>query len=78
MKVLVYSTSACPYCTMAKQYLKDKGVEVEEYNVAEDFEKATEMIRKSGQQGVPVLDINGKIIVGFNRGAIDAALAEKE
>jgi glutaredoxin len=59
---------------MAKDYLDQKGVSYKEINVQEDDEAAAEMIRKSGQMGVPVLDINGKIIVGFDRGAVDEAL----
>ena len=73
-KVIIYSTPACPYCHMAKDYLVEKGVEVEYIDVSSNHDKAQEMMSKSGQSGVPVLDINGKIIVGFNREAIDEAL----
>lgn len=72
--IIVYSTTFCPYCKMAKEYLDQKGVSYKDVNVQEDDEAAAEMIRKSGQMGVPVLDINGKIIVGFNREAIDEAI----
>lgn len=72
--VIVYSTQTCPYCHMVKDYLKEKGVEFEDIDVSQDQEKAKEMTSKSGQSGVPVLDIDGKIIVGFNRDAIDKAL----
>ncbi|MFA7654004.1 MAG: glutaredoxin domain-containing protein [Candidatus Magasanikbacteria bacterium] len=64
-KVLVYSTPSCPYCHMAKDYFKNNGVEFTDYNVAADQIKAQEMINKSGQMGVPVIDINGEIIIGF-------------
>jgi len=74
MKIIVYSTSTCPYCSMAKQYLKEKGVEFEDIDVSADHEKGHEMIEKSGQQGVPVIDIDGKIIIGFDRAKIDEAL----
>lgn len=74
--ITVYSTTFCPYCKMAKEYLTKKGVEFKDVNVQEDDEAAAEMIRKSGQMGVPVLDVNGKIIVGFDRGAIDEALGQ--
>ncbi len=74
VKVIVYSTPTCPYCELAKRYLKEKGIEYIDYNVAEDKEKAREMFEKSGQLGVPVLDINGRIIIGFNKKAIDEAL----
>ena len=73
-KVIVYSTSTCPYCVMAKNYLESLNVEFEEVNVQEDKEKAQEMIKKSGQMGVPVLDVGGEIIVGFNKPSVDAAL----
>ncbi len=64
-KVLVYSTTSCPYCHMAKDYLKGKGVEFTDFDVGADQNKAQEMIQKSGQMGVPVIDINGQIVIGF-------------
>jgi glutaredoxin 3 len=73
-KVIVYSTDACPFCVKAKDFLKEKNVEFEVFDVSKDQEKAQEMIKKSGQQGVPVLDIDGKIIVGFDQPAILGAL----
>lgn len=73
--VKVYSTDTCPYCTMAKDYLDKKGVKYVDYNVNSDAEKAREMVAKTGQLGVPVLDINGKVIIGFDRRAIDEALS---
>ncbi len=74
--ITVYSTTHCPYCKLAKEYLDQKGASYKEVNVQEDDEAAAEMIRKSGQMGVPVLDMDGKIIVGFDRGAIDEALGK--
>lgn len=73
--VTVYSTPTCPFCHKTKDYLKEKGVEFEDVNVAEDQARAEEMVKKSGQMGVPVLDINGTIIVGFDQPKIDEALA---
>lgn len=73
-KVTVYSTQACPYCHMAKDYLKEKGISFEDIDVGADPAKAEEMTQKSGQMGVPVLEIDGKIIIGFNRAEIDKAL----
>lgn len=72
--VTVYSTKSCPYCVMAKEYLKSKNISFQDVDVGSDMQKAMEMIRKSGQQGVPVLDVNGQIIIGFNKPAIDQAL----
>ncbi len=73
--VTVYSTPTCPFCHKAKDYLTEKGVEFEDVNVAEDQARAEEMVKKSGQMGVPVLDVNGTIIVGFDQPKIDEALA---
>jgi glutaredoxin-like YruB-family protein len=78
MKVKVYSTETCPYCVMVKDYLKEKKVEFEDIDVGADQEKAKEMVEKSGQMGVPVVEINGEIIVGFNKPKIDEALEKKE
>jgi glutaredoxin 3 len=71
MEVKVYSTPTCPWCTRAKDYLKSKNVDFDDVDVSVDRAAATEMIRKSGQRGVPVLDIDGNIIVGFDQKAID-------
>ncbi len=76
-EVIVYSTKTCPYCVMAKRYLSEKGVAYADYDVGADQRRAFEMLNKSGQMGVPVLDIKGSIIVGFDRPAIEAALAKK-
>lgn len=70
----VYKTPTCPYCHMAIEYLRSKGVRVEEVDVSNDQDAAMEMVQKSGQMGVPVIEIGGRIIIGFNRPAIDAAL----
>ena len=66
MSVIVYSTTTCPYCHLVKDYLKKKKVEFVDINVAENRAKAEEMMKKSGQMGVPVIDIEGKIIMFFN------------
>lgn len=71
MKIKVYSTPSCPWCTVAKNYLASKNVPYEDVDVSRDREAASEMVNKSGQRGVPVLDINGSIIVGFDQKAID-------
>lgn len=74
MAITIYSTPSCSYCTMAKKYFRENGISYTEYNVAQNFQKADEMVRKSGQTGVPVLDINGRILVGFNKPEIEKAL----
>lgn len=78
MTVKVYSTTTCPWCHKAKDYLKSLKVPFQDINVGEDQDAANEMVEKSGQMGVPVLDVNGTIIVGFDKAAIDAALGKKK
>lgn len=72
--VTVYSTKTCPYCVMAKEFFKQNSVPFKEVDVGADAKAAEEMIEKSGQMGVPVIDIDGTVIVGFNRPAIKQAL----
>ncbi len=74
MAVVIYTTPTCGYCVKAKQYFKENKIPYQEYNVAQDLKRADEMVRKSGQMGVPVIDINGKIIVGFNQQEIERSL----
>ena len=74
MSVTVYSTPTCSYCSLAKDYLREKGISFTDYNVAQDLKRADEMVKKSGQMGVPVLDVNGRVIVGFNKAEIEKAL----
>ncbi len=69
--IKLYSTPTCPYCKMTREYLKDNGIEFEDINVAADKKAASEMIEKSGQMGVPVIELDGKIIVGFDKIALD-------
>lgn len=69
-KVIVYSTPMCPFCVKVKDFLKANNIEFEEVDVSVNQEKAQEMIAKSKQTGVPVVEIDGKIIVGFNPSAI--------
>ena len=75
--IKVYSTESCPWCVKAKQYLKSKNIEYIEVNVGEDMEGREEMIKLSGQMGAPVINIDGKIIVGFDKMAIDEAINTK-
>ncbi len=75
MSVTVYSTPSCPYCTMVKNHLKKKQVPFNDVDVSRDQRRAEEMIRKSGQMGVPVVDINGRILVGYRPAEIDSALS---
>jgi len=73
-KVIVYSTTTCPWCNKAKDFLSENKVEFEDIDVSKDQAAAEDMTKKSGQRGVPVLDIDGQIIVGFDKAAISSAL----
>lgn len=73
-KVTVYSTTWCGYCTQAKKYFDSIGVAYNDINVENDRQAAEQMVKESGQMGVPVIKIEDSIIIGFNRPQIDAAL----
>lgn len=73
--ITVYSTQTCPYCVLAKRYLTAKGVEYKDVDVGVDRAAAMEMVKKSGQMGVPVIEIDDKIVVGFRQDVIDQLLA---
>lgn len=73
-QVKIYSTPTCPFCIRAKQFLKDNNVAFEDMDVSVNQTAAEEMIRKSGQMGVPLLDIDGELIVGFDKERIKQAL----
>ena len=72
--VTVYSANWCAFCHAAKDYLTKLGVKYEEKDVEHSMQYANEAVQKSGQMGIPVIDIDGKIIIGFDRPRIDAAL----
>jgi glutaredoxin 3 len=72
--IKIYSTPTCVYCKMAKEFFKSKGINYQEFNVAADDAAREEMVQKSGQLGVPVIDIEGEIFVGFNRNEIEKAV----
>ncbi len=72
--VKIYSTPTCPWCIRVKQFLKDNNVLFEDYDVSSDRAKADEMVAKSGQMAVPVLDIEGEIIIGFDKERIKTTL----
>jgi len=73
-EITIYTTSSCSWCQATKEYLHAREIDFEEVDVSADMQRAMEMVEKSGQQGVPVLDIDGEIIVGFDRSRIDALL----
>ncbi len=75
--VSIYSTPTCVYCNMAKSFFKANSVAYTEYNVATDLDKRREMIDKTGQMGVPVIDIGGEIVVGFDEAKLRSTLGIK-
>lgn len=75
--VTIYSTPTCVYCNMAKTFFKSNDVEYTEYNVASDLERRKEMIDKTGQMGVPVIDLNGEIVVGYDEPKLKSVLGIK-
>jgi glutaredoxin-like YruB-family protein len=77
MKIKVYSTPWCPFCSKVKEFLKEHGFDYEDVNVQENISAANEMIVKTGQEGVPVIEIGDKIIIGFDEPALREALGIK-
>ncbi|OGE83014.1 MAG: NrdH-redoxin [Candidatus Colwellbacteria bacterium RIFCSPLOWO2_01_FULL_48_10] len=74
--ITIYTTPSCVYCKVAKEYFKKEGLEYKEVDVVLDEAAREDMIKKSGQMGVPVIEINGKIVIGFNKREIDQALGK--
>jgi glutaredoxin 3 len=73
-RVIVFSTPSCTYCNAAKRYFREKGIHFRDVDVSRDQAAARDMVRRSGQSGVPVIDIGGRIVVGFDRPKIDRYL----
>lgn len=72
--VTIYSTPTCHFCVLAKDFFKEKGIDYTDYDVLTNLEKRKEMFEKSGQMGVPVISIEGKIVVGFDQAEISSLL----
>ena len=77
-KVRIFSTPSCPYCLTLKEYLKEHDINFEDLDVSQDKNALDELVEKSGQLGVPVVDIDGEIIVGFDKEKINQLLNIKE
>jgi len=73
-RVVVFTTSTCPWCNRAKTYLRERRVPFREVNIEHDRHAAADLLRRTGQMGVPVIEIDGRPIVGFNRPEVDRAL----
>ncbi len=76
-RVIVFSTPTCGYCNQAKAYFRQKNVRYTDVDVSRDQSAARDIVRRSGQQGVPVIDIGGQLVMGFNRPRIDQLLGLK-
>ena len=76
-KVEIYSTPVCKYCSLAKDFFKKNNIAYTEHNVATDQAKRAEMVEKSGQLGVPVIDVGGDIVVGFDEKVLKELLEVK-
>lgn len=76
--IRVFSTPGCPYCVTLKEFLKQNNIEFEDIDVSKDEKAIEEMVEKSGQMGVPVIDIDGEIVVGFDKPKISKLLNIKE
>lgn len=75
MDVKVYSSPTCGYCTMAKKFLNERGVKFTEYDVSADRAAAEDIIRLTGQVGVPVIVVDGEVVIGFDRARLEQLLA---
>lgn len=73
-RVLVFTTPTCPWCNRAKQYLRQRNVRFREVDVSRDASAARDLVRRTGQMGVPVVEIDGRPIVGFDKPRIDTLL----
>ena len=77
MTIKIYTTPTCPWCKKAKEFLKQKKITYTELDVSSNEKARDEMVKKSKQMGVPVLDVDGKIIIGFDQAAIEKSLKKK-
>ena len=76
-KVILFTTPSCSYCRSAKQYLRQQGIRFKDVDVSRDSAAARDMVKRSGQSGVPVIQIGSKVVVGFDRPKIDSLLGLK-
>jgi len=76
-RITIFSTPTCGYCNMAKQYLSSHNIRFRDVDVSRDQAAAQDLVRRSGQMGVPVIDINGKLVIGFDQPKINQLLGIK-
>jgi glutaredoxin 3 len=75
-QITIYTVSVCPFCLQAKEYLRGKGLKFNEKDVEADREALEEMLELSGQHGVPVIVVNGEVVVGYNRTMLDTLVTD--
>ena len=73
-KVTLYTTPTCTYCIMAKDWFRENKIEYEEFDVSQDEEKRKELVEKTGQMAVPVIEVNEETIIGFDKGKLSELL----
>lgn len=78
MTIRVYTTPTCPYCRLVKEFLKEKSLPFEEVDVTADHQAVQHMVKLSGQMGVPVVEIDGKVIVGWNKAALEETINARQ
>lgn len=77
MKIITYTLSWCPHCKALKEYLNNKKIEYENIDMEENEEAAEDIIEKTGQSGFPIIDIDGEILIGFDKDKIEVILKDK-
>lgn len=77
-KITIYTTPTCSYCKMTKAFFKEHDVQYEEHDVSQDMEAQEKMLKLSGQMGVPVIDVDGTIIIGFNQTKLTELIGIKQ
>ncbi len=78
MTITLYSTPSCPYCKLVKEYLKEQNLPFTDIDVSLDNDAIQKMVKLSGQMGVPVIDINGQVIVGWNKNALEEVIKAQQ
>lgn len=73
-KVIIYSTPTCVYCRMAKDWFDEKGIQYQEYDLSQDAVKRDEVVKKTGQMAVPVIEVGDEIVIGFDKGRLSKLL----
>ncbi len=74
MSVSIYTTKTCSYCRLAKDYFRKQGISFTEYDIEADPRRAEELVHRTGQTAVPVIDVNGRVLIGFNPAEVERAL----